>query len=65
MANYKTGAQRYNDMKDKIFARAKQLEGPFYGRSNLSPSEIKAHKKHVNGVLKSEARNKAIHAKAK
>lgn len=40
MANYKTGAQRYNDRMDKIFAKSEEL-----GHHSLHGSKEKVAKK--------------------
>lgn len=44
MANYKTGAQRYNDKMDKIFARSKELNEKYHGKDSFgSEKEKKTH----------------------
>ena len=42
MANYKTGAQRYNDRMDKIFARSKELNEKYHGKDSFGSSKGKA-----------------------
>lgn len=56
MANYKTGAQRYNDRMDKIFDRAKSE-----GRGLVSDSGMKG--KGVNSPAMMEAKKKALSKK--
>jgi len=45
MANHKTGAQRYNDKMDEIFARSKELNMKYHGKdsfgSSNTPSEAR------------------------
>lgn len=43
MANYKTGAQRYNDRMDKIFATSKVLNEKYHGVDRFG-SEKKSSK---------------------
>lgn len=55
MANYKTGAQRYNDRMDKIFATARQTERERLARGeehnpNLSSKQQCGHY-HVLGDI--------------
>lgn len=68
MANYKTGAQRYNDRIDKIFNEARRLEKERLARgekpnpSLTSPEEGMRHGWLIKGrnVSKSPAKTKAI-----
>lgn len=57
MANHKTGAQRYNDMKDKIFAEAK-VNGKKYGTEHSSTWGKPDHRSEA--MKKSQAKSKAI-----
>ena len=42
MANYKTGAQRYNDRMDKIFAKSKELNEKYHGKDSFGSGPHKA-----------------------
>jgi len=44
MANHKTGAQRYNDKMDKIFARSKELNEKYHGKDSFGSAKSKAIK---------------------
>jgi len=69
MANYKTGAQRYNDRMDRIFSNAKNLEkkrlseGKKPNPSLTSPEEALKHGWIIKGrdVKKREIAKKMHH----
>lgn len=60
MANHKTGAQRFNDMKDKIFAEAK-VNSKKYGTEHSSTWGKPDHRSEF--MKKSQAKSKALHSK--
>lgn len=45
MANYKTGAQRYNDRMEKIFEKSKELNEKYHGKDSFGSS------KHIGKAL--------------
>lgn len=46
MANYKTGAQRYNDRMDKIFSEAKRLE------KDPATKSYRRHQRNIGVAIK-------------
>ena len=45
MANNKTGAQRYNDRMDRIFARSKELNEKYHGKDSFGSKKKEVAKK--------------------
>lgn len=61
MANYKTGAQRYNDRMDKIFKRSEELgnhtlHGSTEGSKKKFEDSFKGYHKDAPSHLKNEAK---------
>ena len=60
MANYKTGAQRYNDRMDKIFQRSKELNMKYHGVDHFGSQDHRSE-----AMKKSQVKSKAIKSKIK
>ncbi len=59
MANHKTGAQRYNDRMDKIFARSKELNMKYHGKDSFGSTKPKsAHSKALAKKMEHEWNSK-------
>jgi hypothetical protein len=52
MANHTTGAQRYNNRMDKIFARSKELNEKYHGKDSFDSKSKSIDKKEYKGIKK-------------
>ncbi len=60
MANYKTGAQRYNDKMSKIFERSKELNKKYHGVDHFGSQDNRSE-----AMKKSQGKSKALKNKMK
>jgi hypothetical protein len=56
MANYKTGAQRYNDRMDKIFAHSKELNEKYHGKDSFGTQKSKSKALSKGSIDKHEVK---------